>query len=273
LLKLLTLHLLHSISLHRTTGKMSLSKAIFLTLSASAAAETAFSSPVVPVAAEATAGGPLCKQCVNTASQSLSQLVNIVLNYGVLGSCSKLCGHLQNKGAQGACDAVCSIVGINEFMKVLRRTDLDPIFFCELVKSCPVGDDSAAVTFVSAQADPASIKKGDSIALIVNLNVTHPSGVGEFGIGIDGPVNANIGQTFLLPDGLPAGPQALKVNLQVKDSQPTQQGQMPTIWRPGSYKFTFEVCQGECHSKHPHSKFFGEKSANFTLTEDSLVTV
>lgn len=241
---------------------------LFLALAVSAAAESPFSSAVVPVAPKAP-NGALCSPCFQLAGQSLNILINEALNEGVLGGCAKLCSHLKTNSSQKACDLVCGIAGIKVFIKALTHADLDPIYFCELIKTCPAGDDNAAVSLVGVEADPASIKKGDTITLALHVNVTHATGVGEFGIRIEGPVTAQIGQRFLLPAGIPAGLQDLKVNLQVQDAG----GQQPVTWNPGNYKFTFEVCQGECGSKHPHSKFFGETSSNFTLTAENLVFV
>lgn len=43
--------------------------------------------------------------------------------------------------------------------------------------------------------------------------VTQASGVGEFRIAVDGPVSADISQSFLLPKGLDLGRQQLGVQL------------------------------------------------------------
>lgn len=180
-----------------------------------------------------------------------------------------MCGHLKSPGSQKACDLVCGIVGIKEFIKALNNTDLDPIYFCEILHACPAGPDNAAITLVSVAAQPASIAKGDTVAFALVLDVKNASGVGEFGISVEGPTTQPVSQRFLLPKGIPAGPQTMGVKLTVQDVDPS--GQDPGVhWSPGTYRFTFEVCQGECHSKHPHSKFFGSKAGNFTLTENLL---
>merc|ERR1711879_857813 len=105
--------------------------------------------------------------------------------------------------------------------------------------------------------------KGDTIELALGINVLNATGVGEFGISVDGPVTSPVSQRFLLDKGIPAGQQSLGVKLTVQDDE---SGDFPVIWSPGTYEVKFEVCQGECHSKHPHSKFFGMKAGNFTVT-------
>merc|ERR1712032_906306 len=215
-------------------------------------------------------GAALCSPCVQLSGQVLNILLNYILNAGVVGSCGKLCGNLKTKGEQTACNLICDIVGIKAFIKALDVTDLDPIYFCEEVHACPMAADNASATIRKVIAQPLSVAKGDSIQLVVEVDVKVPSGVGEFRIGIDGPVTQPVSSSFLLPDGLPAGAQSLGVRLQIKDDET---GDFPTIWNPGSYYFEFEVCQGECGSKHPHSKVFGKKGANFTITEIAEINI
>ena len=52
------------------------------------------------------------------------------------------------------------------------------------------------------------------------------------------------------------------VSLQTKDDPSADP---PVTWEPGTYKYSFEVCQGECGSKHPHSKVFGKTAGTFEI--------
>lgn len=206
----------------------------------------------------------LCSPCVSLGEQALQILLNYAVNAGVVGSCSKLCSNLKSKGAQTACNVVCDLVGIKEFVKALNHTDLDPIYFCEIVHACDAAPDNAAMELVHVSAQPQTIAKGGTVQLLVQLNVSHASGVGEFGLAVTGPVSQPVTQKFFLPAGVPSGQQGLSVKLTVQDDDSADP---PVEWQPGMYSFTFEICQGECHSKHPHSKVFGRKSGNFTLNE------
>jgi hypothetical protein len=223
-------------------------------------------SPRMPVGSE----NALCSPCVQLGGQSLNALLNYILNAGVVEGCGKLCSHLKSKGAQTACDLVCGAVGIKAFIKALNKTDLDPIYFCEILHACPAGPDDAAVDLVGVTAQPSSISKGDTIELSLQLNVMNATGVGQFGISVDGPVTTPVSQRFLLDKGVSVGQQNLGVKLTVKDDD---SGDFPVVWSPGTYKVTFEMCQGECRSKHPHSKFFGTKSSNFTLADGGSISV
>lgn len=103
----------------------------------------------------------------------------------------------------------------------------------------------------------------------MNSQVTKASGVGEYRVAVRGPVKGDVGEGFLLPKGLDVGAQQLAVELKVKDHT---SGDEPVVWQPGDYEFDIEVCQGECGSKHPHSKVFGTATGKFTL-KDGLVVV
>lgn len=228
-------------------------------------------------------GNGLCNVCTQLSGQGLNILINALLNAGVIGGCGKLCGHLNNTAARDACDVVCDVVGIKEFIKALNNTDLDPIYFCELLHACEAGPDDAHMDLISVALNPPTISTKDiqpgsggvAVEGVLTVNVTKHSGVGEFGVGIHGPVSGAqgpIGGSFSLPDGLKEGVQSLRVKLNVEDTLPDPSKQPPSFpitWMPGSYMFRFHICQGECGSKHPHSIDFGTKSGNFTIIEKS----
>jgi len=47
------------------------------------------------VAASRTGSADLCPLCVNLLDQTINQLANIIINAGVLGGCSDVCGYLE----------------------------------------------------------------------------------------------------------------------------------------------------------------------------------
>lgn len=207
--------------------------------------------------------GALCSPCVQLGQQGIQILVNYLLQVGVVGSCGKLCSKLSTKAEQVACDLVCDVVGIKAFMNALNHTDLDPIYFCEELHACPAGPDDAVATITGLKATPSTVAKGDEVTLECDLDVANATGVGEFRIAVDGPVTQPVGQGFALYNGIPTGQQTLSVKLKIKDDD---SGDFPVVWSPGNYTFKFEVCQGECGSKHPHSKVFGKAAGSFSVT-------
>lgn len=83
----------------------------------------------------------LCPTCINVADQSINILLNLILDSGIIGTCGTLCQALAEKtGSQligTICDLVCDGVGIDEFIHLLERADIDPIWYCEMAKMCP----------------------------------------------------------------------------------------------------------------------------------------
>jgi len=229
----------------------------------------------------------LCSPCVQLGGQSLNILINYILNVGVIGGCGKLCGHLNSTVARDACGLVCGAVGIKEFIKALDNTDLDPIYFCEVLHACAAGPDDAAIELLAVQINPPALSRKDvepegqgvTVEGVLTVNVTKHSGVGEFSVAVQGPVvgtQGPIGGSFTLADGLKEGVQNLGVKLNIQDTNPDPSQDppaFPVTWMPGTYEFRFHVCQGECGSKHPHSIDFGRKASNFTITETRGIAV
>jgi len=208
--------------------------------------------------------GTACSACVQLGSQGINLLLNYILQGAVVGSCGKLCSRLPKKAEQVACNLACDVVGVKAFIAALNHTDLDPIFFCEEIALCHAGSDAADVRLVSAAASPTSISKGGEVSLGLQLDVKSAMGVGEVRLSIDGPVTTSVSQSFLVPAGFATGVQALTAKLTCKDDE---SGDFPVIWSPGNYTFKYHVCQGECGSKHPHSKDFGLIKGSFALTD------
>lgn len=58
---------------------------------------------------------------VSFTSQAIDQLLNIIVNVGVLGSCGALCSYLPNKIEATVCNLLCDYVGIDEFVKIVEK--------------------------------------------------------------------------------------------------------------------------------------------------------
>merc|ERR1711916_216484 len=61
-----------------------------------------------------------CATCVNFVEQALHELIEIIINGGVLGGCGDLCSKLSNHLEATICDLVCDVVGIEAFIKLLQ---------------------------------------------------------------------------------------------------------------------------------------------------------
>ena len=81
------------------------------------------------------------QECINEAVTAINVLVNLILDEGVFGTCGDLCGALTNKTNStklgDVCDIVCDALGIDEMIKLIEKTDVDPIWYCQIAKLCP----------------------------------------------------------------------------------------------------------------------------------------
>ena len=86
-------------------------------------------------------GIDLCPTCINEAVELINVLANLILDEGIIESCGKLCAAAANKTNSTAlgdlCTAVCDGFGIDEFVKLIEKADIDPIYYCQLVHMCP----------------------------------------------------------------------------------------------------------------------------------------
>lgn len=80
-----------------------------------------------------------CGICVDEAVLVINILLNAALNYEITG-CGDLCSYLTNPYAIDACEVVCNGIGIYEFIQQLENSDIDPIYYCELIKLCTAQD-------------------------------------------------------------------------------------------------------------------------------------
>jgi len=209
-----------------------------------------------------------CSPCIQLTGQGINILLNEILNVGVVGGCSKLCSGLNStKGAVTACNLLCDVVGIKAFAKALNHTDLDPIYFCEELNACPKGNPAAEASIVSVSAGPPTGPAGTKFALEIDFAVTNSTGVGEIRIGVEGPTTNPISQSFL-NQGFVDGTFSSKVSLDTTEQDPSDPDDPSTgvVFNPGTYTYNFELCQGECGSKHPGSIVFGKKSGTFEIT-------
>jgi len=208
-----------------------------------------------------------CSTCVDFADNALDFLLNAVLNLGIVGSCQAICQYVESKTGQilgVVCDILCDVVGIDEFIKIIQKADLDPIYYCELLKSCPVNDHGDAnITLLSVMPN-----KGPQGPFEVQLKYTskNGTGTGEIYIGIKTVDGIPLEDSFLNV-AQPAGSYIERINLNAKPDPDCDPSQGPCeSWAPGLYFVEMAICNGECGSKHPHSAIYSMAKANFTIT-------
>jgi hypothetical protein len=93
----------------------------------SGASKAASLTPSTHVKTTAPGAGGMCDLCINFALVAINDLLNIILNSGIITGCSDLCTKLPNKYEADVCDVLCDAVGIDEFIKILEKDDIDPV--------------------------------------------------------------------------------------------------------------------------------------------------
>jgi len=217
------------------------------------------STEVAPVA-QKDVGLDLCGICVNLADQTIQQLLNIILNIGVVGSCAKLCSYLPKELEQAACNLVCDVVGIELFIKALKKIGPDPIFYCQELKLCPIHDCEGTCAAVdSVDVAPPSGRRGSTFNIMVNFEVFNQTGTGEIQVVVVPPNAAPFGDGVLVPKGYQPGAYQLKFSLR---TQPTEN----EPFTPGTYIVKTAICQGMCGSKHAHARVLATGQGSFDIT-------
>jgi len=190
-----------------------------------------------------------CDICIQFMGQAIDQLLNIILNIGVIGGCADLCGYLNNQLEVVVCDMLCDYVGIEEFIQLVNDEDPDPIWLCEEMDACPVND-NAAGNITSASVVPKQGHKGDQFQLFVTAQITNAIGTGEIAFEIHPVSGFPLGEGFLL-ESLQPGNYKFQFHWR---AEPVKEQH----WSPGVYNITVAICEGACGSPHSHS---------FTLSE------
>jgi hypothetical protein len=90
---------------------------------------------------EQKVGIDLCPACINEAVDLINVILNVILDEGILATCGAVCGAVENKTDSrilgDLCAIACEALGIDEFVKLIIRADIDPIYYCQLVDMCP----------------------------------------------------------------------------------------------------------------------------------------
>jgi len=199
----------------------------------------------------------LCPYCVDFFDQALDDLLQILLNGGVIGSCNDLCGQLTNQYEQIACDLLCDYVGIEAFIDAIQYEDPDPIYLCQLVDICGHVDGGAA-NITQVIINPSTINPGDTIQLGFQYKVTAPTGPGTLVVSVNPPDGGFEVDGGEFTEGLAVGVYTVGWQL---DTTTTQDDP----FSPGVYQVQFFVCEGDCTTSHPYGGVYTSVNATFTI--------
>ncbi|XP_060081667.1 countin-3-like [Ylistrum balloti] len=227
-----------------------------------------FITQLAPVPDRNSLGVDLCPTCIQFTDQAIDILLNIILNSGVVGTCGEICNAVATKTGSKAlgevCVLLCDIVGIDEFVKLLQQADLDPIYFCELLKTCPINDngDAKITTFT---VTPSSGPQGQ-FRIDFGYTSANGTGTGEIVLEVQTVDGIPVESGFIHELANP-GNYSSSFSLKAEPDPSCDPTQEPCEqWIPGDYGVKIAICNGECGSKHPHSAIYDEGMTNFTIT-------
>jgi hypothetical protein len=148
----------------------------------------------------------LCPECINEAVSLINVVLNIILDGGIVGSCGALCREVYNKTGSkdlaDLCDVGCDAVGIDEFIKIIVNADIDPIYYCQLVRMCPVKDDGDA-KFTNFCVYPASGPEGTTFSIDLSFKTVNGTGTGTFTFNVTDPRNETNGDLYWFEEKKP----------------------------------------------------------------------
>ncbi|UJR35376.1 hypothetical protein I4U23_028133 [Adineta vaga] len=215
-------------------------------------------------------GIDLCPECIEESVEVINILLNLILDEGIIESCSALCGALANRTGSviigDLCSVACEAFGIDEFVKALIKMDLDPIWYCEILELCPINDHGDA-KFINFQVTPKSAPEGSTFIFDCSFISVNGTGTGTINVELLDPKNRTAGNLYWFEARKP-GTYPEKIGFQTLfelNCDPSQE--VCDGWPIGTYNITAQVCNGECGSHHPHSSIYDTAKGSFEITK------
>jgi len=216
-----------------------------------------FSLAKVNIEHERAPNVDMCPFCVDFMDEAIDQLLNAILNGGVVGGCTEVCALLVNPVLVLGCNLVCDYVGIDAFIDAINVTDPDPIFICQDLDLCPIVT-GGAVKIVSAVVNPPKGPSGTTFSIELTYSVTSPTGPGLLAVDIL-PPDAEALSDAEFSEGQPVGKYLISWTI---DSTPSEQ----EPFDPGFYDVGLAVCEGDCTTDHPNGGVYASANTSFIIT-------
>eukprot|EP01112_Ceratiomyxa_fruticulosa_P018331 TRINITY_DN583_c0_g1_i1.p1 TRINITY_DN583_c0_g1~~TRINITY_DN583_c0_g1_i1.p1 ORF type:complete len:267 (+),score=65.91 TRINITY_DN583_c0_g1_i1:108-803(+) len=198
-----------------------------------------------------------CEICVGLFNDALQDLINIILNGGVVGGCADLCGKLPSSLEQLACNLVCDYVGIDEFIKLIDKEDPDSIYLCQIIKLCPVVS-GGEVNITNFYVSPTQGPTGTTFVVTLEYTVLSPTSTGLIAVTVV-PNNAEPFGGENLSTGQANGNYEIQWQLQTQPNEDEP-------FSPGLYAVVGAICAGDCTTIHPYGGVYANSTTSFTIT-------
>ncbi|CAF4863492.1 unnamed protein product [Rotaria sp. Silwood1] len=209
-----------------------------------------------------------CPECVDTFSNLIYFVLDGIIEEGIINTCDDICDYVTEKSGSPIltiiCSVGCDIIGINEFIKLAKEVDLDPIYFCESLKLCPINDNGDA-KFKSFVILPPHGPVYSTFIIDFVYESINGTGTGQLVINIQTVDGIELSTTFLI-EALKPGRYAERIAVDASpdpDCDPSTE--QCEEWFPGVYNVTVMICNGECGSHHPHSQLYDMVNGSFRI--------
>ena len=199
----------------------------------------------------------LCPTCVAFMNNAINDLLQIILNGGVIGSCSALCGQLPDQLLAVTCNLLCDYVGITEFVNFISYEDPDPIYLCQVMDLCPVVD-GGKVNITQALVSPSAGPAGTKFAIVMRYTVISTTSTGTLAVQINPPDGFPMGDGEFTEPQTP-GEYSIEWDL---DSTPSES----EAFSAGVYPIVVAVCAGDCSDSHPYGGVYAQANTQFKIT-------
>eukprot|EP01125_Pyxidicula_operculata_P022364 TRINITY_DN90_c2_g2_i1.p2 TRINITY_DN90_c2_g2~~TRINITY_DN90_c2_g2_i1.p2 ORF type:complete len:226 (-),score=59.30 TRINITY_DN90_c2_g2_i1:53-730(-) len=198
-----------------------------------------------------------CSVCVSFMDNAINQLLQIIANGGVLGSCSALCGALPNQYESLVCNLLCDYVGIEAFIDLVNDVDPDPIWICEEISVCPIND-YVKGQLLSLTVTPTAGAQGTTFTITGSFKLLNTTGTGEVVFQVVPPDSGDPIEGGGLLISQPAGTYNERASIQTQPSENEP-------FSVGTYQVIFAVCEGSCGSTHSHSYTICQGQTTFEI--------
>ncbi|CAF3491669.1 unnamed protein product [Rotaria socialis] len=210
----------------------------------------------------------LCRDCVDTFDTLIYLILDGIFELSIINTCDDICNYVTEKSGSPILYAICAVgcdaVGVNEFIKIAKEVDLDPIYFCESLKVCPINDNGDA-KFKSFAILPSHAQAYSTFIIDFAYESVNGTGTGQLVINIQTIDDIEISTTFLI-ESLKPGRYAERITIDTSPDPTCDPGTAQCEqWYPGVYNVTVMICNGECGSHHPNSQLYDMVNGSFRI--------
>ncbi len=199
-----------------------------------------------------------CATCVAFMDDAEGELLDIVLQVGISEGCA-VCGRLKNHLEQTVCGILCEIVGIEAFVKVLRQTDLDPIYVCSELLACPKNHclQPGCTSINSVTVTPPSGPVGTVFNVTVVIQARNQTGTGVTVLEWKCPTTGMTGAPILNEGFRAKSINHITYRIDTRNDA--------CLYAPATYALVVGSCAYDCQDQH--GVVYAAVQSQFTITQ------